>query len=242
MLRTTRWDEMWTHALVVRGFGWWFRLVAREVGCNGMDESEFGRRGGDGIYWEGEWCFLAVMRFPDEISCFFVALVRFLDEITWFCCRILSRDLRTRYLGFLPLWDVLAKFVAFGCIFFRRDILMRGPSFWPLWVVLIRCYAFWCTLFVREIVIRCHALLGRLLQALRMRFHNACLSVMRYLDEIACFLAVEYSFWWCDVNVRTVERWRMLKDAGDWVCTMVYWRLRDFVRASWVVRWRGKWM
>jgi hypothetical protein len=35
---------------------------------------------------------------------------------------------------------------------------------------------------------------------------------MRYLDEIACFLAAEYSFWWCDV--RAVERW-MLKDAGD---------------------------
>ena len=50
------------------------------------------------------------------------------------------------------------------------------------------------------------------LRALRMRYHNACLPVMRYLDEIACFLAAEYSFLWCDV--RTVERW-MLSDAGD---------------------------
>jgi hypothetical protein len=50
------------------------------------------------------------------------------------------------------------------------------------------------------------------LRALRMRYHNACLPVMRYLDEIACFLAAEYSFLWCDV--RTVERW-MLRDAGD---------------------------
>jgi hypothetical protein len=71
------------------------------------------------------------------------------------------------------------------------------------------------------------------LRALRMRFHNACLAVMRFLDEITCF-----SFWWCDV--RTVERW-MLRNAGDWVYMMVYWRLRGFVCVSWVVRWRGKW-
>ena len=31
----------------------------------------------------------------------------------------------------------------------------------------------------------------------------------------------------------------MLKDAGDRVYTMVYWTLRGFVCASWVVRWRG---
>ena len=31
------------------------------------------------------------------------------------------------------------------------------------------------------------------LRALRMRFH-ACLAVMRYLDEISCFLAAECSF------------------------------------------------
>ena len=33
-----------------------------------------------------------------------------------------------------------------------------------------------------------------------MRFHNASLSVMLYLDEMTCFLAAEYSFWWCDVR------------------------------------------
>ena len=33
-----------------------------------------------------------------------------------------------------------------------------------------------------------------------MRFYNACLSVMLYLDEMTCFLAAEYSFWWCDVR------------------------------------------
>ncbi len=59
---------------------------------------------------------------------------------------------------------------------------------------------------------------------------------MRFLGEISCFLAAVFSFWWCDV--RTEKRW-MLKDAGDWVYTMVYWTLRGFVCASWVVRWRG---
>ncbi len=87
----------------------------------------------------------------------------------------------------------------------------------------------------------------------------------RYPDEISCFFlgfAHEISclfghdaiswrdfmlfgcriyFWRSDV--RTMERW-MLKDAGDRLLreidcfTMVYWTLRGFVCASWVVRWR----
>ncbi len=68
------------------------------------------------------------------------------------------------------------------------------------------------------------------LQPLRMRF-NAILAIVRCLDEISCFLV-----WWFDV--RTVES-RMMKDTGDLMYTMVYWRLRGFVCASWVVRWRG---
>jgi hypothetical protein len=40
--------------------------------------------------------------------------------------------------------------------------------------------------------------------ALRMRLH-ACLAVMRCLDDISCFSAADFSFWWLDV--RTVERW-----------------------------------
>jgi hypothetical protein len=31
-------------------------------------------------------------------------------------------------------------------------------------------------------------------RALRMRFHSACLAVVRFLDEIACFLAAEFPF------------------------------------------------
>ncbi len=42
------------------------------------------------------------------------------------------------------------------------------------------------------------------LSALRMRLH-ACLAVMRCLDDISCFSAAEFSFWWLDV--RMVERW-----------------------------------
>ncbi len=61
-------------------------------------------------------------------------------------------------------------------------------------------------------------------------------AVMICLDEISCFLAADFSFWWCDV--RTVDRW-MLKDADDWVYTTVYWTLHGFVCASWAVRWRG---
>ncbi len=41
---------------------------------------------------------------------------------------------------------------------------------------------------------------------------RACLAVVRCLDEMPCFLAAEYSYWWRDV--RTVERW-ILKEAGD---------------------------
>jgi hypothetical protein len=48
--------------------------------------------------------------------------------------------------------------------------------------------------------------------------------------------ACEIFFRWCDA--RTVESW-MLRDTGDKVYTMVYWTLRGFVRASWMVRWRG---
>jgi hypothetical protein len=70
---------------------------------------------------------------------------------------------------------------------------MRGHSFWQLCVVLIRCHAFCCTMFVRDIVMRCLFFWGPI-RALRMRCHNACLSIMRYRDEIACFLAVECYF------------------------------------------------
>jgi hypothetical protein len=31
----------------------------------------------------------------------------------------------------------------------------------------------------------------------------------------------------------------MLKDAGDWVFTIVYWTLHDFVCTRWLVRRRG---
>jgi hypothetical protein len=52
---------------------------------------------------------------------------------------------------------------------------------------------------------------GGPLRALRVRFH-ALLAVIRLDNVISCFLAAEFSFWWC--GVRTVERW-MLKDAGN---------------------------
>ncbi len=71
-LRTTSWEETWTRS----GFSSWFSLVAR-WGCKAWVRVSSGEGGDDGICWEGEWWFLAVMRFPDEISCFFVALVSF---------------------------------------------------------------------------------------------------------------------------------------------------------------------
>jgi hypothetical protein len=41
---------------------------------------------------------------------------------------------------------------------------------------------------------------------------DACLTVMRCLDESLCFWAADFfSFWWC--AVWAVERWN-LKDAG----------------------------
>jgi hypothetical protein len=108
--------------------------------------------------------------------------------------------------------------------------------FWPLWVPVWDFMIFAAQL-LYEISWWDFKLLGPL-RALRMRFH-ACLARMWCLDEISCFLATGFSFWWCDV--RMVERW-ILKDADDWVYKMVYWTLRGFVCASWVVRWRGKWM
>ncbi len=62
-------------------------------------------------------------------------------------------------------------------------------------------------------------------------------TVTSFAYEISMlFWLPNYLFWWWDV--RTVERW-MLKDAGDWVYTMVSWTLRGFVCTRWVVRWRG---
>lgn len=155
-----------------------------------------------------------------------------------FCCRIFLRYLLKRCHAFLPLWDFLMKVVAFCCILFWWDILMRCHAFWPLWDVLVRFYALFVHNFRARYPDEMSCFFGSL-RALRMRFH-ACWAVMLCLDEIPCFVvAAEYSFWWCDV--RAVERY-MLKDAGDWVYTMFYWTLRGFVCASWVVRWRGKWM
>ncbi len=57
---------------------WTFRSVARRW-CKGMHESEFGRRGG-GICCEGASCFLAIMRFPAEIS-YRLVVMKFLNEI-----------------------------------------------------------------------------------------------------------------------------------------------------------------
>ncbi len=76
---------------------------------------------------------------------------------------------------------------------------------------------------------------GFFLRAVRVRV-RVCLVVVRCLDEMPCFLAAEFCCWWCDV--RTMERC-VLKEAGDWVYTMVYWTLRGFECASLVVRWRG---
>jgi hypothetical protein len=68
-----------------------------------------------------------------------------------------------------------------------HNFLKRFHSFLPFWDVLLKFVAFCCILFWRDFL---------------MRFH-AFLAVMRFLDEISCFLAAEFSFWWCDV--RTVE-------------------------------------
>ncbi len=45
-------------------------------------------------------------------------------------------------------------------------------------VVLVSFYAFCSTIFARDILMRC----------------DACLAVMRCLDEISCFLAADFSF------------------------------------------------
>ncbi len=52
--------------------------------------------------------------------------------------------------------------------------------------------AFWCTIFVRDISDEISYFFGPL-GALRMRFH-ACLALMRFLDEMSCFSAAEFSF------------------------------------------------
>ncbi len=61
---------------------------------------------------------------------------------------------------------------------------------------------------------RLYAFFGPL-RALRKRLH-AFLVVMRCLDDMSCFLAVEFFVLMvlCKCDVRTVERW-MLKDSGD---------------------------
>ena len=170
--------------------------------------------------------------------------MRCLDEIiTWFLLQIFVTrgDWRKSCLGFLPLWDALVTFVVFGCIVFWWDILMRRHSFCPLRVVVIRWYAFCCTLFARDIVMRCHGFWGRK-ELFVWDFTSFFLSVMLYLDEMTCFLAAEYSFWWCDVRtdggeVEDVEGCERLS-----VTRWFIGRCAVFVCASWVVRWREKWM
>ncbi len=120
--------------------------------------------------------------------------------------------------AFFSWWDILW----WDCSFFLA--VMRYPC--ELW-----CFAqFSCETSGWNVM-----LLGGPLRALRVRV-RACLATVRCLDEMACFLAAEFSCWWCDV--RTVERC-MMKDAGDWVYTMVYWTLRGF---EWVFRRQEKLM
>ncbi len=122
-----------------------------------------------------------------------------------FCCIFFLRDFPMRFHAFLLLWD---------CPYEICRVLLHIFS---LWDVLVSFYAFGRTIFVRDILMRWHAFF-RPWRVWRLRFH-ASFALMRFLDEITCFLAADISFWWCDV--RTVERW-MLKNTGDWVYTMVY--------------------
>ncbi len=214
--------------------------------------------------------FLAVVRFPYEVSLWdfmlfcrnMIFLMRFHafwpHEIWWFpygiSCFFGRYEVSVWDLCFLALmkchdifiyeiscfWVVMRFPYEFVCVLLHA-FPMRFPHeiscfFEPLWDVLVRLYAFCCTIFVRDILMRVHAFLGRY-ELCVWDFVLFCLAVVRRLDEMSWFSAAEFSCWWCDV--RTVESW-MLKDAEDWVYTMVYWTLRGFVCASWVVRLVGK--
>ena len=158
------------------------------------------------------------VRLPYEIVCFLLHnfLTRFPNEISCFLAVMMR----------CPYGDI--------CRVLLHTFLMRFRAFWPLWDV-CRCVSFLRHRFRTRYPDEISCLFGPL-RVLRNRLH-ACLVVMRCLDEMSSFLAAEFSFWWCDA--RTVERW-ILKDAGDWAYyAMVYWTLRGFVCASWVVRMAG---
>jgi hypothetical protein len=156
-------------------------------------------------------CFLSLMRFPHKISYYF-AVVTFSFEISCFLAVMRCYCEMCRVLLHTFWWDILMRFYAF----------------WPLWDVLCRLYDVCCTIFAAQFLYEiswCEFMLFWV--------------VTSFAYLISClFGRCEMSWWdfklfsWCDR--RTVERW-ILKDAGEWEHTMVYWTLRGFICASWVV-------
>jgi hypothetical protein len=104
----------------------------------------------------------------------------------------------------------------------------------------MRLYGFCCTIFLRDClaVVRCTHEICRVL--LRTFWWDFLRRVHAFSDRYKLcvwnFIIFGCRFFsgWCDV--RTVERW-MLKDGGWFNVLTVYWTLRDFVCASWVVCW-----
>jgi hypothetical protein len=69
-----------------------------------------------------------------------------------FCFIIFLQDLLKRWHAFLPLWDLLMKFVAFAAHFLWRCHYEIS--------CFVRFCAFCCTAFVRDTLLRFHAFLG----------------------------------------------------------------------------------
>ncbi len=114
-------------------------------------------------------------------------------------------------------------------------------AFWWLWDVLVRFYAF-C---YKQILMRCHAYLV----VARFAYKISCLfGPYEIFDELSCFFCRYEKFWWAFMPFGCLIFFFMvwckdggevmLKDTGNWVCSMVNWMLLGFVCASWVVCWR----
>ena len=121
--------------------------------------------------------------------------MRFLDEITWL---LLPNFVMRRFAYKMSWFLAVVRCRCEICRVWLHRFVMRYPDETSFFLAIMIFLKLDCMLFAAHCSYEIYpdemsCFFGPL-RALRMRYHNACLSVTRYLDEIACFLAAEYSF------------------------------------------------
>jgi hypothetical protein len=166
-----------------------------------------------------------------------VAAWDFLMKCAAFCGMLLWCVLQVRFDGFVGRYEMSSW--EFMLVWPWWDFLVRFDASWwglmLLWVVTSFAYEIWCVF--GPYGISCFFGRSELLCVWGfMLFWLFWDALMRF----PAFLVAECFFWWCAVRVGgwAVERW-MLKDAGEWVYTMINWTLRVVLYVEDVVRCRG---